>query len=271
MIQPSNVATIDLKRHISGSDLKKHLPRCPANKVRRSVDLRAAKNSSETQCASSRPPVERRRLSLTSTVRANMQSSGTGFGGPGAKAGDISAPTGGLPAGATDTGLTAQSNARPSPKDLFKMHNASGPSNPQALANRPVNQDPISEADHVAPTHGGHMGQPGNMSTSSPDQRTEGVDAYAKHAHGDHLAHGVNAGTGYAGGAAASGNNTAPTGSLPPGTIEAGAQNQNIPRPSAKDQFLMNNSAAPSNPKSLADRMFKGHLGIGKPPGDSSS
>lgn len=51
--------------------------------------------------------------------------------------------------GSVEKGATAQANARPSPKDLFKMHNSSTPSAPQALANRPVSQDPISEADHV--------------------------------------------------------------------------------------------------------------------------
>ena len=46
---------------------------------------------------------------------------------------------------------------------------------------------------------------------------TEAVDPYAAGAHGDHLVRGLNAGTGYAGTAAANGDTHAPTGSLPAG------------------------------------------------------
>ena len=71
-----------------------------------------------------------------------------------------------------------------------------------------------------APSHGGHAGNRGNMATDTPSQRTEGVDPYAAGAHGDHLVQGLNhGGTGYAGGTAARGDNTAPTGSLPPGKL----------------------------------------------------
>ena len=62
--------------------------------------------------------------------------------------------------------------------------------------------------------------------------------------------------------------NSAP---LPTGTIEAGAQNQDIPRPSAKDQFKMSNSTTPSNPQSLAKRLFNNPLGMGKAPTDADN
>ncbi|KAK9816377.1 hypothetical protein WJX74_010452 [Apatococcus lobatus] len=201
-----------------------------------------------------------------------MEHIGTGYSGPHTKRGDISAPTGALPAGFVEKGATNQPIPRPSPKDFFKMSNSGTPAAPQALAQRPVHQDPISESDHVAPDHGGHMGLPGDMKTATPSQRTEGVNPYAAGAHGDHLVQGLShGGTGYAGATAARGDNTAPTGSLPPGTIEAGAQNQAIPRPSAKDQFLINNAATPSNPISLAKRAFKSGLGIGKAPTDETT
>ena len=62
------------------------------------------------------------------------------------------------------------------------------------------------------------MGLPGNMTTNTPSERTEGVNPYAAGAHGDHLVQGLShGGIGYAGATTARGDNTAPTGSLPPG------------------------------------------------------